>query len=131
CGTGQGRRCLMSDAEQVDPALAQRAEEIYHLIVARAPEHDIDPTIERVAMLTDLLGRPQDSFRVIQVTGTNGKTSTARMIESLLRETGLRTGRFTSPHLHTVRERISIDGEPISIEAFVALWEDVAPYVQM
>lgn len=121
----------MSPADEVDPALSARAEEIYRLIVSRAPEHDIDPTIDRVEMLTDLLGRPQDSFRVIQVTGTNGKTSTARMIESLLGETGLRTGRFTSPHLHTVHERISIDGEPISVAGFVALWEDVAPYVQM
>src|SRR5690625_3580436 len=82
-------------------------------------------------MLTDLLGRPQDAVRAIQISGTNGKTSTARMIDRLLQETGLRVGRFTSPHLHTVRERIVIDGEPISVERFVTLWQDVEPYVQM
>ncbi|MGC0250963.1 bifunctional folylpolyglutamate synthase/dihydrofolate synthase [Pseudactinotalea sp. Z1748] len=128
---GPDRPGTGGDAAPADPALAARAEEIYQLIVQRRPEHDIEPTIERVQMLTDLLGRPQDAFRVIQVAGTNGKTSTARMIEQLLREAGLRTGRFTSPHLHTVRERISIDGEPISVEAFVAVWDDVEPYVQM
>lgn len=115
----------------VDPAVAERAEQIGREIAARRPEHDIDPTIDRVQMLTDLLGRPQDAVRAIQITGTNGKTSTARMIDRLLRETGLRVGRFTSPHLHTMRERIVIDGEPISEEAFVDLWEDVSPQVQM
>jgi dihydrofolate synthase/folylpolyglutamate synthase len=68
---------------------------------------------------------------VVHVTGTNGKTSTARMIERLLRELGLRTGRFTSPHLTDVRERIALDGEPISPERFVAAWDDVAPYLQV
>ncbi len=117
----------MSDSIDLD----LRAQEIYEQIVSRAPEHDIDPTIDRVQMLTDLLGRPQDAFRSVHITGTNGKTSTSRMVESLLRETGLRTGRFTSPHLHTVRERIAIDGEPISVQRFVDTWDDVAPYVQM
>ncbi|HLS16183.1 MAG TPA: folylpolyglutamate synthase/dihydrofolate synthase family protein [Beutenbergiaceae bacterium] len=111
--------------------LAQREAQISRSIIQRAPEHDIDPTLDRVAMLTDLLGRPQDAFRTIHITGTNGKTSTARMIERLLRESGLRTGQFTSPHLHTVRERITIDGEPISTEDFVTVWDDVEPYVQM
>lgn len=114
-----------------DEAVAAREREIYAEIVSRAPEHDIEPTIDRVVMLTDLLGCPQDAYRAIHITGTNGKTSTSRMIEQLLRETGLRTGRFTSPHLHSVRERIAIDGEPISPEAFVAVWDDVAPYVQL
>ena len=68
---------------------------------------------------------------MVHVTGTNGKTSTARMVERLLREHGLRTGRFTSPHLTRVNERIAIDGEPISDEQFVAVWNDVAPYVEM
>ncbi|MFV0426255.1 MAG: bifunctional folylpolyglutamate synthase/dihydrofolate synthase [Beutenbergiaceae bacterium] len=108
-----------------------RARQIYAQILGRAPEHDFDPTIERVASLLDVLGNPQRAFRVIHLTGTNGKTSTARMIDSLLRELGLRTGRFTSPHLDSVRERIVIDGESISAEQFVAIWNDIEPYVAM
>ena len=107
------------------------AKAIYRDILGRAPEHDFDPTIERVKSLMSLLGDPQRSFRAIHLTGTNGKTSTARMIERLLRELGLRTGRFTSPHLHSVRERIAIDGESISAVRFVEVWRDVEPYVAM
>ncbi len=79
----------------------------------------------------ELLGDPQHAFRAIHITGTNGKTSTARMIESLLNQMGLRTGRFTSPHLHTVLERITIDTEPITATRFVEVWRDIEPYVQM
>ena len=116
----------MSPREQ-DPALA----EVYAGILDRAPEHDIDPTLDRVAAVLDLLGSPQRAYRVVHVTGTNGKTSTARMIERLVREHGLRTGRFTSPHLSSVTERIVIDGEPVSPARFVEVWQDVAPYVHM
>ena len=112
-------------------AARQEADRIYAAIVARAPEHEIDPTLDRVRQVCELLGDPQDAYRVVHVTGTNGKTSTARMVERLLREHGLRTGRFTSPHLTRVNERIAIDGEPISDEQFVAVWNDVAPYVEM
>ena len=68
---------------------------------------------------------------VVQVTGTNGKTTTARMIDELLRGFGLRVGRFTSPHLESMRERIVVDGRPISAERFVETYDDIAPYVQM
>ncbi|WP_341360538.1 folylpolyglutamate synthase/dihydrofolate synthase family protein [Georgenia sp. M64] len=122
------------DGGAADVADAQAEEEvrrIYLDILARAPEHDVQPSLDRVRDVLELLGDPQRSYPVIHLTGTNGKTSTARMIERLLREKGLRTGRFTSPHLHTVRERIALDGEPISPDAFVATWEDVAPYVAM
>ncbi len=121
-----------SAAEAAAAAEAEaQAAQIYAEIVQRAPEHKISPTIDRVAELVDLLGSPQHAYRAIHLTGTNGKTSTARMVERLLREVGLRTGRFTSPHLHSVRERISIDGEPISAQAFVDTWRDIEPYVQM
>jgi dihydrofolate synthase / folylpolyglutamate synthase len=83
--------------------------------------------LSRIEGLLDLLGSPQRAYSAIHITGTNGKTSTARMIDSLLRAHGLRTGRYTSPHLATVRERISIDGEPISEEKFVDIYEEVAP----
>lgn len=78
-----------------------------------------------------LVGEPQASFRVIHVTGTNGKTSTARMIEAMVRAAGLRTGLFTSPHLHDVNERVSVDGQPLSDEDFVAAYQDIAPYIAM
>ena len=81
----------------------------------------------RIKALLDLLGSPQRAYPAIHLTGTNGKTSTARMIDSLLRAHGLRTGRYTSPHLETVRERISVDGEPVSEERFVEIYDEVAP----
>lgn len=105
--------------------------EVYGLIMARNPEHDFDPTLDRVAQVCDLLGNPQDAYRSIHITGTNGKTSTARMIESLVGTYGLRTGRFTSPHLTSVTERIAIDGEPISAERFVEVYRDIEPYLGM
>src|SRR5437868_3037928 len=79
----------------------------------------------------DLLGSPQRSYPVVHIAGTNGKTSTARLTEALLRERNLRVGRFTSPHLESMRERISVDGEPISEERFTEIYEDIAPYVEM
>ena len=105
--------------------------EVYAGILERSPEHDFEPTLDRVREVCDLLGHPEQSFRVVHLTGTNGKTSTTRMVERLLREYGLRTGRFTSPHLSSVTERIAIDGEPVSDDRFVELWQDVAPYVHM
>ncbi|MCM0639047.1 bifunctional folylpolyglutamate synthase/dihydrofolate synthase [Cellulomonas wangsupingiae] len=112
-------------------AAREAADEVYRAILSRAPEQDIDPSLDRVRDVLELLGDPQRAFRTVHLTGTNGKTSTARMVERLLREHGLRTGRFTSPHLTRVTERISIDGEPISDERFVEVWQDVAPYVHM
>lgn len=105
--------------------------EVYASIMDRSPEHDFEPTLDRVRRVCELLGDPQRAYRVVHLTGTNGKTSTARMIERLVREHGLRTGRFTSPHLASVTERIAIDGEPLSDERFVEVWQDVAPYVHM
>ncbi len=100
-------------------------------ILARAPEHDLEPSLDRVAAVMELLGDPQQTFPVIHLTGTNGKTSTTRIIESVLRELGLKTGRFTSPHLHTIRERIALSGEPISPEKFLAAYDDVLPFIEM
>ena len=108
-----------------------RYAEVTAQILSRAPETDIDPRLDRVRTLLDLLGDPQRNFRVIHVTGTNGKTSTARMIDALMRARGLRTGRYTSPHLRTVRERIVVDGEPISQERFVEAFDDIRPYLEM
>ncbi|MBX6389630.1 MAG: dihydrofolate synthase [Frankia sp.] len=89
------------------------------------------PDLNRMRDLVDLLGHPERAFQVVHLTGTNGKTSTARMIDSLLREFGLRTGRYTSPHLESVTERIGIDGEPADPEVFARAYDDVAPYVEI
>ena len=108
-------------------ALAQVEAEL----AARWPETDIDPSLERIELLMDFLGEPQKSFKVIHVAGTNGKTSTVRMVESLLRSFGNRVGRTTSPHLQSVTERIGIDGEPIHPADFVRIYREIEPYIQM
>lgn len=87
--------------------------------------------LSRIEELLDTLGNPQRTYPSVHLTGTNGKTSTARMIDSLLRAHGLRTGRYTSPHLETVRERISLDGEPVDEDRFVATYEEVAPVAEL
>ncbi len=84
-----------------------------------------------MAALVGALGSPQHAFPVIHITGTNGKTSTARMIDELLRAFGLRVGRFTSPHLTSVTERIVVDGEPISEQRFVDTYDEIAPFVAL
>nr|WP_062335203.1 folylpolyglutamate synthase/dihydrofolate synthase family protein [Herbidospora sakaeratensis] len=97
-------------------------------IRARGVEWDIDPTLDRMAGLVDLLGNPQAAYPIIHIAGTNGKSSTARMVEALLRERNLRVGRYTSPEFASMRDRISIDGEPISEERFVEVYEELEPY---
>ena len=106
----------------------KKIEEIEKALLNRWPESRINPTLERISLLADLLGSPQLSYPTIHIAGTNGKTTTTRLIDSLCFELGLRTGRFTSPHLESFLERISINGEPISEEAMIATFEDVAPY---
>jgi dihydrofolate synthase / folylpolyglutamate synthase len=100
-------------------------------LLARWPETKLEPSLDRMAALVDLLGDPQRAYPVIHVAGTNGKSSTSRMIESVLRAFGLRTGLVTSPHLVDVRERILLDGEPISIERFVDVYGDIEPYLAL
>ena len=79
----------------------------------------------------ELLADPQRTYRVVHVTGTNGKTSTSRIIESLVRAHGLRTGLFTSPHLERFTERIMIDGEPVSDAAIADAWDEISPFVDL
>jgi dihydrofolate synthase/folylpolyglutamate synthase len=100
-------------------------------LLARWPETRLQPSLARISALVDLLGSPHRAYPVVHVAGTNGKTTTARMVDELLRGFGLRVGRFTSPHLQSVRERIVLDGEPVSAERFVETYDDIAPYVQM
>ncbi len=104
---------------------------VYAELLARAPENKMEPRMAPLWRAMELLGDPQKAYRVIHVTGTNGKTSTARMIEAGLRAHTLRTGRYTSPHLVSVTERISIDGEPVSDETFVRVWDEIRPFIAM
>ena len=97
----------------------------------RWPESVMEPSLERIAALVELLGEPQRGYPVVHLTGTNGKTSTARMVEALLSEIGLRTGRYTSPHLQLATERISIDRRPITPERYVEVYRDVLPFVEL
>jgi dihydrofolate synthase/folylpolyglutamate synthase len=87
--------------------------------------------MQKIRDLMDVLGSPQRAYPAIHLTGTNGKTSAARMIDALLRAHGLHTGRYTSPHLETVRERISLDGEPVSEERLVATYREVEPLAEL
>ncbi|MGO4382937.1 bifunctional folylpolyglutamate synthase/dihydrofolate synthase [Specibacter sp. RAF43] len=104
-------------------------ESVYAELLGRAPENKMEPRLAPLFRAMDVLGEPNKAFPIIHVTGTNGKTSTARMIESGLMAHGLRTGRYTSPHLTRVTERISIDGAPVSDETFVRIWDEIHPYL--
>ncbi|MFL6105641.1 MAG: bifunctional folylpolyglutamate synthase/dihydrofolate synthase [Marmoricola sp.] len=123
----------MTDLPDVpaDPRPAQTYAEVEDALLSRWPESRLEPSLDRIQLFTELLGEPQSSYPVVHLTGTNGKTSTARMVETLIRGLGLRTGRFTSPHLEKMNERIVIDGEPLSDEAFVSAFNDVAPYTHL
>ena len=110
---------------------SQTHQQVVDALVDRWPEHRIAPTLGRIQALCDLLGDPHRACPVIHIAGTNGKGSTAIMIDALLRSAGLRTGRFTSPHLVDARERIAIDGEAISEVVFDELWEQVRPMVEI
>ena len=113
------------------PRLAQTLVEVEDALQSRWPETRLEPSLDRIEAFTELLGDPQAAYPVIHLTGTNGKTSTARMIDTLLRTLELRTGRFTSPHVERINERISIDGEPLDDEQFVRAFNDVAPYTHL
>ena len=105
--------------------------EVERALLGRWPETKLDPSLERIASLCTLLGDPQNAYPVIHLTGTNGKTSTSRMIDELLRAIGLRTGRFTSPHLQSMTERISIDGAALTEDLFIDAFSDVAAFAQV
>jgi dihydrofolate synthase/folylpolyglutamate synthase len=121
----------MTDQPDTDsaPRLAETYAEAEDALLSRWPETRLEPTLDRISAFLDLLGNPQAGYPLIHLTGTNGKTSTSRMIDTLLRALDLRTGRFTSPHVERMSERISVDGEPLSDEEFVAAFNDVAPYI--
>ena len=114
------------DPESLSAVAAVEAE-----LLLRAPESDIQPTLDPMRALMHLLGDPQSTFASVHVAGTNGKTSVTRMVEQLLLTMGLRTGRFTSPHLVSLLERIALDGRPVSPDRLVAAWAEVAPLLPL
>jgi dihydrofolate synthase/folylpolyglutamate synthase len=105
--------------------------DVERALLARWPETRLEPSLDRISALTHLMGDPQLTYPVIHLTGTNGKTSTSRLIDNLIRAAGLRTGRFTSPHVESMTERISVDGDPVSEEVFVEAYREVAPFADL
>lgn len=120
----------MTDGDDFEAMEARdAADAVYAALLARIGEGSPRPRLAPTRRAVELLGDPHRAAPVIHVTGTNGKTSTSRMIEGLLRASGLRTGLLTSPHLERFTERIRIDGEPISDEAVARNWEEILPFV--
>ncbi|MFJ8547857.1 bifunctional folylpolyglutamate synthase/dihydrofolate synthase [Streptomyces sp. NPDC093676] len=114
-----------------DPEVDRALRAVEAELATRWGETKLEPSVSRISALMDVLGEPQRSYPSIHITGTNGKTSTARMIEALLGAFELRTGRYTSPHVQSVTERISLDGAPVSAERFIETYNDIKPYVEM
>jgi dihydrofolate synthase/folylpolyglutamate synthase len=108
-----------------------KADEVMDALLTRIPENKLRPRLEPTRRAVELLGDPQKSYRVIHITGTNGKTTTTRIIERILRELGLRTGRFTSPHLVRLNERMAIDGEPVGDQQMAEVWADIEPILAL
>ncbi|OLR95337.1 bifunctional tetrahydrofolate synthase/dihydrofolate synthase [Actinokineospora bangkokensis] len=115
----------------LDPAALEDLHQVESELDGRWSEARIDPSLDRVRALLDLLGDPQRAYPVIQVAGTNGKSSVTRMVDALLTGLGVRTGRFTSPHLQLVTERIGLDGVPVDPARYVEVYRDVEPYLAM
>ena len=115
----------------ISPEDQARIDAIEQALLARWPETRIEPTLERIAALVDILGSPQLTYPTIHIGGTNGKTTTSRMIDSLLFEMGLRTGRFTSPHLESYLERIAINTQPIDAKELIFSFNDISAYLDL
>lgn len=120
----------MSQEARDEKYWASQSDIVLEKLLLRIPENKIRPRLEPTRRAVELLGDPQRSYRVIHVTGTNGKTSTTRFIERILREHGLRTGRFTSPHLVRLNERMALDGEPVSDEQLISVYSDIEPILE-
>ncbi|MEU3620218.1 folylpolyglutamate synthase/dihydrofolate synthase family protein [Streptomyces sp. NPDC006872] len=118
-------------ARPADPEVDKALREVESELATRWGETKLEPSVSRISALMDVLGEPQRAYPSIHITGTNGKTSTARMIEALLGAFELRTGRYTSPHVQSITERISLDGVPISAERFIETYQDIKPYIEM
>ena len=110
---------------------ASEGERVFDELMERVGEAAPEPRLHATRRAVELLGDVHTAYPVIHLTGTNGKSSTARIIETVLRAHGLRTGLLTSPHLERLNERIAVDGSPISDERLVANWEDITPFLSI
>ncbi|MGO1289935.1 MAG: bifunctional folylpolyglutamate synthase/dihydrofolate synthase [Brevibacterium linens] len=115
----------------VDEATRAELARVYARLLARAGETQVELRLDATRRACEVLGDIHTAAPTITITGTNGKTSTARMIDSLITAHELRVGRFTSPHLHSVTERISVDGAPVSAHTFVRIYDEIAPYLEI
>ena len=86
--------------------------------------------LENISVLAEHLGHPENTYPCVHIAGTNGKGSTAAFLEVMLREAGYRTGLYTSPHLERINERIRVDGEPISDEAFAEVFSRIHELIE-
>jgi dihydrofolate synthase / folylpolyglutamate synthase len=120
----------LTEEAKDDKYWASQSDVVLEKLLLRIPENKIRPRLEPTRRAVQLLGDPQRAYRVIHITGTNGKTSTTRFIERILREHGLRTGRFTSPHLVKLNERMAIDGESVSDEQLTSVYFDIEPILE-
>ncbi|MDQ3783309.1 MAG: bifunctional folylpolyglutamate synthase/dihydrofolate synthase [Actinomycetota bacterium] len=89
------------------------------------------PSLHRIEALLSALDHPERRVPAVHITGTNGKSSTARITAAVLSATGLSVGSYTSPHLESVCERIALNGEPISEEIFGETFEHLWPYIEL
>ncbi len=120
-----------SPSSSTGPPATLDYDKVERALLGRWPETRLEPSLDRIRALCHLMGDPQMAYPVISLTGTNGKTSTCRMVEALLRGLGLRTGRFTSPHLESMTERIALDGDPLSTDRWSSTYAEVAVYADV
>lgn len=93
--------------------------------------HGMRPGLERIKALLEMMGHPEEGYPIIHVAGTNGKTSTSRIVTAVLAAHGLNTGTFISPHLQRVEERIGVNGRQATPEEFAQALSDVAAFADI
>lgn len=107
----------------------ERADAVYAGLLKRTGEGNPAPRLGPTKRAVELLGDPHRSAPVVHLTGTNGKTTTSRIIASVLAAHGLRVGLLTSPHLERFTERIQIDLEPIDDHTIARVWDEIEPFI--
>ena len=114
-----------------EPLATGELARVYAALLARAGETQVELRLDATRRACELLGDIHMAAPAIMLTGTNGKTSTARMVDALLSAHNLRVGRFTSPHLTHVTERISVDGEEVGHATFARVYDEIEPVLAL